>query len=592
MMSLADSVSAKASLPRFAAFARGFTRTVHAAPVWLICGGLFLAGTLLAAAYGSLRGFTDPNGVLVADAHACLQQAHTFAAGRLTNPSPRHPEFFEVPHTLVVPTYQAKYPPAQGLIMALGLRLFGHPIYGSWLGSGLFAAALFWALRSRLSNNWALVGSLQAVSVVGVNHLWVQSYWGGGMLGAIGGALLLGALLRLPRNVGMPTGLGLGVGLALLANSRPFEGLLCTIGCALAFSGRLRAAARHPRVGSWLIGLALPLILAGSFMARYNSAVTGSPWTLPYALHQRQYGTGGPFTWSTEYVEPLRNSPTGRLAYMPELLRGQAVNASAAQIGGAMLRHGILTPHCVFTMLGFPYSALLRMEPVRWFLRLPGYLLFAGMLLAAVRLRSTRALLVILLFQLVACCAEGWVFLHYYAPFYACGLMLCTRLQRLAWKCVSFGIPALRREIAVGLATLFPVMLIAAAFWPTQPVTPGGASASHPSSDPPTAAAPDAKIIEGRSVVIQYLNSLDVKSLVLISHEGTAHGYAEGYFEWNYNYVIDDAAKVLLAHDLGEPLNRKLIAEYPDRKIWRLVVLKRSQPGLRDGPARLSPYRP
>ena len=246
----------------------------------LLCGiCLGLTALLLCGVATLHRGIPQP---LLHDESSYLLAADTFAHGKITNPTPRFWEHFETPQQIMQPTYMSKYPPGQGIALGIGQLLTGQPIVGDWLATAVAVVAIYWMLLGFVPLPWALAGGIMAAVHPRLLD-WSQSYWGGSVA-VIGGALVVGAWGRLMIRPTTTAAMLLACGLIVLANSRPFEGLVLRAPLMLALALFCPKHIRH-----LLLPLGIPLLLGLAVMGYYNFRITGHALHIPYFEYARQY---------------------------------------------------------------------------------------------------------------------------------------------------------------------------------------------------------------------------------------------------------------------------------------------------------------
>ena len=227
---------------------------------------------------------------MVHDEFSYLLAADTYAHGRLTNPSHPFWQHFETFHVLQQPTYASKYQPLQGLILAFGQKFFGIPWIGIFLSTGLLCAAICWMLQGWIAPEWALLGALFFALRVGVLSYWMNSYFPGSVSG-IGGALALGAAIRIWRGKHFSHSITWAVGLAIVALSRPFDAAVLACASAALLLWFLRKSGTPVNAICFRVGLPATVVLAAcaAGIAYNDYRVTGHALTLPDALYERQY---------------------------------------------------------------------------------------------------------------------------------------------------------------------------------------------------------------------------------------------------------------------------------------------------------------
>jgi hypothetical protein len=489
-----------------------------------------------------------------ADDGSYLLLADTLSHFRLTNPTHPFHRFFESNFVLQQPSYASIFPMGQGIALALGRAIFGHPWAGVLLSEAALCALCYWMLLGWISSRWALAGGLLAVFQFGPLTYWMNSYWGGAISG-IAGCLVFGALPRLlpfPNGRGSETPtrsqtpllrrdregavsrnailLGLGLGLELL--TRPYECvyLVAIVGLFLLFHWKRLA-------------LAVPLVIAATLPAvsltlAQNKAVTGSWTQLPYIASREQYGVP-----TTFIGQP---NPTPHRDLTPEQKRGYDVQSEV---------------HAQESALSLWERLLERTDYVRFFLS-PSLYVVLPLFLFALRDRLLLWPAASILALLTASAFYPYFFPHYFAAVASAFVLVAVvglqRMPRMASNPIFFlavahfafwyGVHAYGNQDfldAFGPFELFDFV-------------------NH--GDP-----------EGRRPVLKELEQASGKQLVFVRY-APFHPLRE----WITNAADIDRSKVVWALDLGPQEDSELSDYYPDRTVWL------AEPDAR--PPRLRPY--
>lgn len=475
------------------------------------------------------------------DEFGYLLGADTFAHGRLTNPT--HPMwvFFDTIHVNQHPTYMSKYPPAAGMVLALG-QLLGNPWIGVLLGAAGMCAAVLWMLQGWLPPRWALLGATLVLLRLGLFTYWMNSYWGGA-IPAMGGALVVGALPRILHRYRARDAILLGIGAAILANSRPFEGLiLCLPVFAVLAAWLLRKNRFAWRVmlSRVVVPLGAVLMLCGIFMAHYNWRGTGNALLFPYVLNARTYERTPAFIW--QKAEPPLHYLNPQFDYYYNhwerdywsYWRVDSIPAAFRHLRLVVPKfvHFFAWPELCVPLLALPW--LFRSHRFR-FLGAQAGLCFLG-----------------------SYCIV-WFLPHYAAPAIATVFALLTQSVRHLRHWQFKG-----RPVGIGLSRVVVLFAIALA-----PFHQAGATLDSPPDD-----------IEYRAGIAAKLESLPEKQLVIVRYPQEQ----EDIGEWVFNAADIDHAKVVWAREIPGVSSEPLLNYFKDRRVW--VV----EPGVL--PVELEPYSP
>ena len=496
-------------------------------------------------------------GPFIQDDFSFLLAANTFAHGRLTNPTPAMWQHFETLLVSMKPTYQSVYFPAQGLVLAAGKALTGHPWFGLLFVTALMCSVLCWALQGWLPPTWALLGAALAVLRLALFSCWINTYSGAGSITTIGGALVLGALPRFIKHLRVRNGMLMALGVVLLGLSRPYEGTLLCIPVAVLLLHWAFFSKKRPQTSLFLRRAALPclLILAGaSWMGYYNYRVFGNPFTPPYTLNRAQYALVPYFLW-----QPLRPRPVYRHKLLENYYTKVEMN----------------TYRQVHSAGHFLPDLLIRAGRVLYFYAGIALLLPLFMLRRVLLDRRVRFLVLCILILIAGASMEIFFIPYYLAPFVAAFYILGIQAMRhlRLWRPGDSPVGlALVRFTVVLCFFLAVVRVFAEPLHIRLAQNKGGEWAAEWYGPGPWGAA--------RAGVENKLDHMPGAQLAIV-HYAPDHDPTD---EWVYNAADINSSKVIWARDMGPAQNLDLIHYYKSRTVWLI------QP---DKPAdEITPYSP
>jgi hypothetical protein len=476
----------------------------------------------------------------VHDEFGYLLSGDTFAHGRLTNPT--HPMWvhFESMTIIQKPTYCSAFYPAQGLFLALGQVAFGHPFWGVWLSTGLMCAAICWGLQAWLPPAWAFLGGVLAILRIGTFSNWADSYWGGSAA-AIGGALVLGALPRIKRHLRARDALLMGSGLAILANSRPYEGLFYSAPILIAlaiFVFSRKAPPLRTSLCRLILPLGLVMTLTFVWMGYYFWRTTGNPLRPPYLVDVATYMAEPQFVWQS-----IKAPPTYHHAVMEQFYHGWHMRIFEAHRSPAYIvisRTFFFWLFFIQPALTVPFAVLALILPYRLSPRDLG--------------NKTQFLLMLALVAFFGMLLPVPFASHYAAPMVCVTLVLILQAMRRVriWDRhgSSKGLSVVRAVIVVSVIMFLVTASKRALGYSRTQLFPFEPNRSN----------------MARAQLVHSLSQQTSKHLIIV-HYRPDH---DAHYEWVYNDADIDSSKVIWAREMSPAEDQQLINYFKGRRVWLL----------------------
>lgn len=376
---------------------------------------------------------------------------------------------------------------------------------------------------------------------LGVFTYWDNSYWGGAVA-AFGGALVFGALPRVRRRQKVRDAILMGLGLAILANSRPYEGLFYSIPflfASLAPIFRRRSVPPSGALRKIFLPLCVVMALTFAMMAYYFWRTTGCPWRPPYMVDLATYIQEPKFIFQSLAPPKQYHHQVFRQFYGGYHV-AMFVAAKHAPIISAI---GKLAYFWIF-FIGVAFTS--------------PFFLLAGILPFGMRVRNlghkTLFFLLVIGTSLAGILPLPYFSPHYAAPMACVVYALVLQALRRIWIWDRSG---RRRGVAVVRATVGICLLTFSAS-----AIALASGVRHQRLFPQDPIGPNFE----RSNIIDELRAQGGKHLIVVRYS-PEH---DGHHEWVYNDADIDNATVVWAREMGGSEDKSLLEYFKDRHVWLL----------------------
>jgi hypothetical protein len=402
-------------------------------------------------------------------------------------------------------------------------------------------AALCWMLQAWLPPNWALLGGILAVLRLGVFSYWTDTYHAAGSLGALGGALILGALPRLMKTAQYRYAMLIGIGISILVLTRPYEGILICLPVMFVLGRWMWKGKNRPSAAVCARLAAVPLLCgmaAVAWMGYYDYRAFGSPLTPPYKINRATYAIAPYYVWQNVRPEPNYRYPEMRSFYHKgELDYYKNIHSLWLFLPASLAKAAFMIMFFTGFIFVVPFLMVRRV-----FLD-----------------RRLRFLIVCVLVMAAGMAIEIYLLPHYVAPltaaFYAIGLQMMRHLRLRKSKGRPAGLTLVRLLVTAcvllaGLRIFSGPLNLGPNEWPASGWNFVWWGPQHFGME--------------REQIEKNLSALPGGQLVIVRYWGNH----DPFDEWVYNKADIDGSKVIWARDGTSAANLELIRYYKNRKVW------------------------